>query len=66
MKRIVQVINKGKRTRDRLGSRFEPNKTVELKVNSRQFLTLKAVKDLEVNIVNKDEQVAGSEDNTHG
>jgi len=50
-KRKVRVINRGKRIRDRLGSRFLPNQPQELEVNSRQYLTLKAVKDFKVEII---------------
>ena len=52
-KRKVRVINRGKRIRDRLGSRFLPNETKEMEVNRRQYLTLKAVKDFEVTIIDK-------------
>lgn len=53
-KRKVRVINRGKRIRDRLGSRFLPNQPQELEVNSRQYLTLKAVKDFDVEILDSD------------
>lgn len=55
MKRKVSVTNTGKRMRDRLGSRFNPKETKVLEVNSRQYLTLKAVKDFEVSIINEDD-----------
>lgn len=50
------MINRGKRIRDRLGSRFLPNQPQELEVNSRQYLTLKAVKDFTVEIINEDKK----------
>lgn len=55
-KRKVRVINRGKRIRDRLGSRFLPNQPQELEVNSRQYLTLKAVKDFTVEIIEEDKK----------
>ena len=55
-RRKVRVINRGKRIRDRLGSRFLPNQPQELEVNSRQYLTLKAVKDFTVEIINEDKK----------
>lgn len=53
-KRKVVVTNVGRRVRERLGSRFLPNESQELEVNSRQYLTLKAVKDFVVEIVEND------------
>lgn len=50
---LVKVVNRGKRVRDRLGSRFLPHVEQTLKVNNRQYLTLKAVKDFEVTIIDK-------------
>lgn len=50
-KQRIRVINKGRRVRERLGSRFLPNQEQELFVNSRQYLTLKAVKDFEVELL---------------
>lgn len=47
----VKVINTGKRTRERLGYRFDPKQEVELMVNNRQLLTLRAVKDFDVEVV---------------
>lgn len=55
-KRKVRVINRGKRIRDRLGSRFLPNETKEMEVNRRQYLTLKAVKDFTVEIIKEDKK----------
>lgn len=49
--RTIKVINKGKRIRERLGSRFLPNQEHTLEVNSREYLTLKAVKDFEIQIM---------------
>lgn len=60
-KQYVIVTNTGKRVRDRLGSRFLPNESQTLYVNSRQYLTLKAVKDFEVSIA-KDEHAKLDED----
>lgn len=54
-KQTVSVINTGRRVRDRLGSRFLPNQERILKVNGRQYLTLKAVKDFKVTIVDNNE-----------
>lgn len=51
----VSVVNTGKRMRDRLGSRFTPNKEVILEgLNQRQYLTLKAVKDFKVTIIEEE------------
>jgi len=47
----VKVTNTGRRTRDRLGVQFNPKETVELMVNNRQLLTLRAVKDFKVEVV---------------
>jgi antitoxin component of MazEF toxin-antitoxin module len=47
----LKVTNTGKRMRDRLGLRFLPNQEQEVEVNNRQYLTLKAVKDFEVEIL---------------
>lgn len=47
----VKVTNTGRRVRERLGVRFDPKKTVELMVNNRQLLTLRAVKDFDVEVV---------------
>lgn len=52
----VLVTNNGKRIRDRLGSRFLPSETKEMEVNSRQYLTLKAVKDFTVEIIEEDKK----------
>lgn len=47
----IKVTNTGRRIRERLGSRFLPNQEQELIVNNRQYLTLKAVKDFSVEII---------------
>ena len=52
----VLVTNNGKRIRDRLGSRFLPNETKEMEVNRKQYLTLKAVKDFTVEIIEEDKK----------
>lgn len=52
----VLVTNNGKRIRDRLGSRFLPNQTKEMEVNRKQYLTLKAVKDFTVEIIEEDKK----------
>lgn len=49
--RKVKVTNSGRRVRYRLGKRFDPKETVELEVNNRQLLTLRAVKDFVVEVV---------------
>lgn len=41
----------GNRVRNRIGLRFVPQQEQVVEVNSRQYLTLKAVKDLDVTIV---------------
>lgn len=48
---IVKVFNHGERTRHRLGVRFSPKQEVKLTVGSRQLLTLKAVRDFEITIL---------------
>lgn len=57
----VRVTNNGKRVRERLGTRFLPNKEEFLEVNNRQYLTLKAVKDFTVEII-QDEEITKEED----
>lgn len=61
-KQRIRVINKGRRVRERLGSRFLPNQEQELFVNSRQYLTLKAVKDFEVEVIDSDSNDANHDD----
>lgn len=56
MKRLVRVINKGSRVRERLGSRFLPNVEQKLYVNSREYLTLKAVRDFKVEVLEDNEK----------
>lgn len=51
--KTLRVVNKGRKTRYRLGVEFPPNKTVELTVGNREYLTVKAVRDFEVEIVNE-------------
>lgn len=57
----VRVTNTGKRVRERLGSRFLPNTEQEIEVNSRQYITLKAVKDFKVEII-EDEKKEETQD----
>lgn len=47
----VKVINKGRRMRDRLGSRFFPEQEKIMEVNNRQHLTLKAVRNFQVEVI---------------
>jgi len=44
----VKVTNVGNRIRNRLGYNFQPKQEVALSVNNRQLLTLRAVKDFKV------------------
>ncbi|UOQ43357.1 hypothetical protein MUN89_15710 [Halobacillus salinarum] len=50
----IKVINKGKKTRFRLGVGFSPKEPVELTVSNREYLTVKAVKDFQVEVINPD------------
>lgn len=50
----VRVTNIGQRTRSRLGVSVKPKETVELTVTSRQFITVKAVKDFKVEIIDEE------------
>lgn len=47
MKKLT-VINKGKQVRHRLGVGFLPNKETEITVSSREYLTIKAVRDFDI------------------
>lgn len=47
----LKVFNKGTRTRYRLGVGFPPKKEVEIEVSKRDYLTIKAVRDFEVMIL---------------
>lgn len=49
----VKVTNKGNKKRERLGSRFIPKDSKILEVNSRQYMTLKSVKDFEVEVLDE-------------
>lgn len=60
--KTVKVINKGTRVRDRLGLRFLPEKEQIVKVNGRQYLTLKAVKDFHVEVVEAEQEETDQED----
>lgn len=51
----VKVTNVGRRTRDRLGVKFVPKQEEALSVNNRQLLTLRAVKDFKVEVVEPEE-----------
>lgn len=52
----IKVTNTGNRVRERLGSRILPNQTVEIEVNSRGYLTFKAVRDFEVEVLDVEEK----------
>ncbi|MED3733900.1 hypothetical protein [Geobacillus stearothermophilus] len=54
--KTLRVVNKGRKTRFRLGIEFPPNKVVEVTVGNREYLTVKAVRDFEVEIVEKDDK----------
>ncbi|MGG3790285.1 hypothetical protein [Geobacillus thermodenitrificans] len=51
--KTLRVVNKGRKTRYRLGVEFPPNKVVEITVGNREYLTVKAVRDFEVEIVSE-------------
>jgi hypothetical protein len=53
----VKVVNKGRRIRDRLGSRFLPNEEQILEVNPNQYIALKAVRDFEVEILDNNSDI---------
>lgn len=53
----VKVVNKGRRIRDRLGSRFLPNEEQILEVNPNQYIALKAVRDFEVEIFDNNSDI---------
>ncbi|KQB92110.1 hypothetical protein [Geobacillus sp. PA-3] len=59
--KTLRVVNKGKKTRYRLGVEFPPNQTVEITVSNREYLTVKAVRDFEVEIVSEDETKQSSD-----
>lgn len=48
--------------RDRLGLRFVPHQEKAVEVNSRQYLTLKAVKDLDITIIDDAEDNENTND----
>ncbi|KMY60114.1 hypothetical protein [Geobacillus stearothermophilus] len=54
--KTLRVVNKGKKARYRLGVEFPPNQTVEITVSNREYLTVKAVRDFEVEIVSEDDK----------
>lgn len=51
MGKKLLVTNKGKTTRYRLGVGFEPNKPKEIEVSKTQVITVKAVRDFEVEFI---------------
>jgi len=57
----VKVTNVGNRIRNRLGYNFQPKQEVALSVNNRQLLTLRAVKDFKV-VVLEPETKADTDD----
>lgn len=59
----VEVFNKGKRVRERLGSRIAPRERKIFEVNANQYMTLKAVKDFEVRILDHNSDIANDVDN---
>lgn len=59
----VEVFNKGKRVRERLGSRIAPKERKIFEVNANQYMTLKAVKDFEVRILDHNSDIANDVDN---
>lgn len=63
MKLKVEVFNKGKRVRERLGSRIAPRERKIFEVNANQYMTLKAVKDFEVRILDHNSDIANDVDN---
>lgn len=63
MKLKVEVFNKGKRVRERLGSRIAPKERKIFEVNANQYMTLKAVKDFEVRILDHNSDIANDVDN---
>ncbi|WP_373896378.1 hypothetical protein [Virgibacillus sp. CBA3643] len=52
----VKVYNKGKKSRERLGIRFEPKAEREIEVSSKEYITVKAVKDFNVEIIEEEEE----------
>jgi len=60
----VKVTNVGRRTRDRLGIKFVPKQEETLSVNNRQLLTLRAVKDFKVEVIEQEvpEEPEGEEE----
>ncbi|ADI25339.1 hypothetical protein [Geobacillus sp. C56-T3] len=54
--KTLRVVNKGRKTRYRLGIEFPPNQPVEITVGNREYLTVKAVRDFEVEIIEKDDK----------
>lgn len=63
LKLKVEVFNKGKRVRERLGSRIAPKERKIFEVNANQYMTLKAVKDFEVRILDHNSDIANDVDN---
>lgn len=54
--RRLRVVNRGKKTRHRVGVGFPPNKEVEVTVSNREYLTVKAVRDFEVTILDDEKK----------
>lgn len=52
----LKVLNTGKKTRSRLGYNFEPKKEKEIEVSNREYMTVKAVRDFEVEILDNTEK----------
>lgn len=59
----LKVVNTGNKVRDRLGIRFVPKQEQEIEVSNREYLTVKAVKDLTVTIVEKEGIIPDNNDN---
>lgn len=54
---ILKVINEGKKAVYRLGHRFDPKEEKEIQVTKKQVLTIKAHRDLKVQIVDEEKEV---------
>lgn len=54
---ILKVINEGKKAVYRLGHRFDPKEEKEIQVTKKQVLTIKAHRDLKVQIVDEKKEV---------